>query len=93
MPTGSAPITLAADKRCDVPDFVMELREKAITPHVAQNTHGRRSTIDGRTTRHSGYAVSQRIRKPDEEAFGWAKTVAGSVHTCGGVSSYSTVHV
>jgi hypothetical protein len=51
------------DKGYDVGDFVMELREKAVTPHVAQNTNGRRSAIDGRTTRHSGYAVSQRIRK------------------------------
>ena len=55
----------------------MELREKTVTPHVAQNTKGRRSAIDRRTTRHSGYAVSQRIRKRVEEAFGWAKTVAG----------------
>src|SRR5215831_7130012 len=65
------------DKGYDVGDFVMELREKAVTPHVAQSTNGRRSAIDGRTTRHSGYAVSQRIRKRVEEAFGWAKTVAG----------------
>ncbi|MCA3383125.1 MAG: transposase, partial [Roseomonas sp.] len=42
-----------------------------------QNTHGRRSAIDGRTTRHPGYAISLRIRKRIEEAFGWAKTVAG----------------
>ena len=54
-----------------------ELREQAVTPHVAQNQNGRRSAIDGRTTRHPGYAVSQRIRKRIEEAFGWAKTVAG----------------
>ena len=58
-------------------DFVMELRERAVTPHVAQNDTNRRSAIDGRTTRHSGYAVSMRIRKRIEEAFGWAKTVAG----------------
>jgi hypothetical protein len=44
---------------------------------VAQNTSARRSAIDGRTTRHPGYAISQRIRKRVEEAFGWAKTVAG----------------
>jgi hypothetical protein len=44
---------------------------------VAQNTNGRRSAIDGRTTRHPGYAISLRIRKRIEEAFGWAKTVAG----------------
>jgi len=58
-------------------DFVMELRERAVTPHVAQNDTNRRSAIDGRTTRHPGYAVSMRIRKRIEEAFGWAKTVAG----------------
>jgi Transposase DDE domain len=51
--------------------------DKAVTPHVAQNQSGRRSAIDGRTTRHPGYALSQRIRKRVEEAFGWAKTVAG----------------
>ena len=47
-----------------------------MTPHVAQNTSNRRSAIDGRTTRHPGYAVSQRIRKRIEEAFGWIKEVA-----------------
>jgi len=71
------PVTLGADKGYDAGDFVMELRDKAVTPHVAQNTNGRRSAIDGRTTRHPGYVVSQRIRKRVEEAFGWAKTVAG----------------
>ena len=53
------------------------MRDKAVIPHVAQNTSGRRSAIDERTTRHPGYAISQRIRKRVEEAFGWAKTVAG----------------
>jgi hypothetical protein len=48
-----------------------------VRPHVAQNTSGRRSAIDGRTTRHAGYAISQRIRKCIEEPFGWTKTVAG----------------
>ena len=48
---------------------------------VAQNTSGRSSAIDGRTTRHGGYAVSQRIRKRIEEAFGWIKTVAGQEKT------------
>ena len=47
------------------------------TPHVAQNDTRRTSAIDGRTTRHTGYAVSQRIRKRIEECFGWAKTVGG----------------
>src|SRR5678815_4834682 len=53
------------------------MRERRVTPHVAQNTSGRRSAIDGRTTRHPGYAVSQRIRKRIEEGFGWMKTIAG----------------
>ncbi len=70
-------VTLGGDKGFDTGDFVAELREINVTPHVAQNTNGRRSAIDGRTTRHPGYAVSMRIRKRIEEAFGWAKTVAG----------------
>jgi transposase len=71
------PLTLGADKGYDASDFVIELRELTVTPHVAQNQNGRRSAIDGRTTRHPGYEISQRIRKRIEEAFGWAKTVAG----------------
>ena len=70
-------VTLGGDKGFDTQDFVAELREINVTPHVAQNRSGRRSAIDGRTTRHPGYAVSLRIRKRIEEAFGWAKTVAG----------------
>jgi transposase len=70
-------ITLGADKAYDAEDFVNELRSMNVTPHVAQNTSGRSSAIDGRTTRHDGYAVSQRIRKRIEEAFGWIKTIAG----------------
>jgi transposase len=69
-------ITLGADKGYDTKDFVMELRELNVRPHVAQNTSGRRSAVDGRTTRHGGYATSQRIRKRIEEAFGWIKTIA-----------------
>ena len=74
--------TLAGDKGFDTADFVAELRERRITPHVARNAYDtgkarRRSNIDGRTTRHPGYAVSQRIRKRIEEIFGWLKTVAG----------------
>lgn len=71
------PITLGADKAFDTGDFVDDLRESNVTPHVARNLSGRRSAIDGRTTRHPGYAISLRIRKRIEEAFGWAKTVAG----------------
>jgi hypothetical protein len=72
----AAKVTLAGDKGFDTQDFVAELREINVTPHVAQNISGRRSTIDGRATRHPGYEVSLRIRKRIEEAFGWAKTVA-----------------
>ena len=60
----------------DAEDFVNDLRSMTVTPHVAQNTSGRSSAIDARTTRHGGYAVSQRVRKHIEEAFGWIKTVA-----------------
>src|SRR5436305_2047623 len=70
-------ITLGADKGYDAADFVEELRTINVRPHVARNTSGRRSSIDRRTTRHPGYAASQRIRKRIEEAFGWIKTVAG----------------
>ena len=69
-------ITLGADKAYDTEDFINELRSMKVTPHVAQNTSGRSSAIDGRTTRHGGYAASQRIRKRIEEAFGWIKTIA-----------------
>jgi hypothetical protein len=54
---------------------VRELRALQVTPPVAQNTLGRSSAIDGRTTRHPGYAISQRKRKCVEESFGWLKTV------------------
>ena len=74
-------ITLGADKGYDAEDFVNELRSMNVTPHLARNTSRRRSAIDGRTTRHGGYIVSQRIRKRIEEAFGWIKTVAGQDKT------------
>jgi transposase len=70
-------ITLAADKGYDTRDFVAALRTLRATPHIAQHTTGRRSAIDGRTTRHPGYAVSQRKRKLVEQGFGWMKTVGG----------------
>ena len=69
--------TVAGDKAYDTRGFVADLRELHITPHVAPNTTRQRSTIDGRTTRHEGHAVSQRIRKRIEEPFGWIKTIAG----------------
>ena len=55
----------------------MAVRELNAVPHVARNTAGRRSAIDGRTTRHPGYAASQPIRKRIEEVFGWTKGSAG----------------
>jgi hypothetical protein len=69
--------TLAGDKGYDTKDFVAELRDRGITPHLAPNTTRQRSTIDGRTTRHPGHATSQRIRKRIEEPFGWIKTIGG----------------
>jgi transposase len=74
---GNHRITLGADRAYDVAGFVADLRECNVTPHVAQNTTNRRSAIDGRTTRHSGYAVSGRVRKRIEEVFGWTKAAAG----------------
>jgi transposase len=68
--------TLGADKAYDTASFIAALRDLKITPHIAQHT-SRRSAIDRRTTRHPGYAVSQRVRKRIEEAFGWIKTTGG----------------
>jgi transposase len=68
-------VTVGADKAYDTHDFVRELRDLKVTPHVAQNSQNRSSAIDGRTTRHAGYALSQRKRKRVEEIFGWIKTV------------------
>ena len=74
---GDDRITLAGDKGYDTRDFIAQCRERNVTPHVAQNIGPRRgSAIDGRTTRHAGYSVSQVIRKRVEEIFGWTKTVA-----------------
>jgi hypothetical protein len=58
-----------------MPAWVAAVRQLGITPHVAQHTTNRRSAIDGRTTRHPGYAISQRCRKKVEQPFGWMKTV------------------
>lgn len=66
--------TVGADKAFDVRSFVATVRALDITPHIAQKTH---SAIDGRTTRHEGYEVSQRKRKLVEQVFGWWKTIAG----------------
>jgi transposase len=72
---GPGAVTVGADKSYDTRDFVARARNLKVTPHVAQNTAGRKSAIDGRTTRHPGYAISQRIRKRVEEVFGWMKTI------------------
>ena len=78
-PGSTRRLTLGADKGYDCSDFVRDLRQACVTPHVAQKT--RHSAIDGRTTRHPGYAVSQTRRKKIEEPFGWAKTVGPMAQT------------
>ena len=74
---GDRPVTVGGDKGFDTAEFVRECRHLHVTPHVAQNL-GRRggSAIDSRTTRHAGYALSQKKRKRIEECFGWLKTIA-----------------
>jgi transposase len=67
-------ITLGADKGYDTKEFVRQLRDRLVTPHIARK---QTSIIDERTTRHPGYAISQRKRKRVEEIFGWLKTVGG----------------
>jgi IS5 family transposase len=68
-------ITVGADKGYDAKDFVSTVRELRITPHVSQNTSNRRSAIDRRTTRHSGYEVSLSKRWLVEKPFGWLKQI------------------
>lgn len=84
---GRRRITLGADKAYDVAAYVEALRARRITPHIARDDHvtktgkRRRTSIDGRTMRHSGYAASLRIRKRIEESFGWIKTTGGLAKT------------
>lgn len=73
---GGRRCTLGADKQYDARNFVAQLRQSQVTPHVAQNNTRRKSAIDHRTTRHTGYQVSQKKRKRVEEIFGWLKTIA-----------------
>lgn len=74
---GSQPVTVGADKGYDTAGFVAGCRDLHVTPHVAQNDkRPGGSAIDGRTTRHPGYAISQKKRKRIEECFGWLKTIA-----------------
>ena len=74
-------VTVGTDKAYDSRGFVEKTRAMNVTPHVTQNTNGRSSAIDGRTTRHDGYAVSLRCRARIEEIFGWLKTVGGQRKT------------
>ena len=75
---GFLPTTLGADAGYDVQRFVDAVRARGVTPHIAQTRDKRRSSrVDGRTTRHAGYEISQRCRKKVEEIFGWMKTVGG----------------
>ena len=84
---GKRRITLAGDKGFDVAAFVDDLRDRKVTPHIAVQGHltktgkRRKTRIDGRTTRHAGYRISQRIRKRIEEIFGWVKVQAGQNKT------------
>ncbi len=78
-PGSTRRLTLGADKGYGAAGFVSDLREACVTPHVAQKS--RYSAIDGRTTRHQGYALSIKHRKRIEEAFGWAETVGGMAQT------------
>jgi len=75
-------ITVGADKGYDAATFIDGLRQLRATPHIARCvTSHRASNLDGRTTRHVGYELSQRARKRIEEAFGWIKTIAGQRQT------------
>lgn len=71
------PRSVGGDKNYDTRECVAAMRERGVTPHVAQNNSRRSSAIDGRTTWRPGYARSQRVRKRVEEIFGWMKTVGG----------------
>jgi len=74
---GENRVTVGADKGYDTMDFVAECRILKVTPHVAQNVkRNGGSAVDGRTTRHGGYVISQRKRKRIEKSFGWLKTIA-----------------
>jgi transposase len=95
---GANRVTVGADKAYDTRDFVAECRNLKVTPHVAQNTkRSGGSAIDERTTRHDGYAISQRKRKRIEESFGWLKTIAlmrkvrhRGIHKVGWVFTFAT---
>ena len=78
-PGSTRQLSLGADKGFDAAEFVADLRQACVTPHIAQKS--RYSAIDARTARHEGYALSIKHRKRIEEAFGWAKTIGGMAQT------------
>ncbi len=78
-PGSTRRLTLGENKGFDAAEFVADLRQACVTPNVAQKS--RYSAIDGRTIRHEGYALSIKLRKRIEEAFGWAKTIGGMAQT------------
>jgi hypothetical protein len=92
---GGGRVTLGADKAYDVADFVASLRARSVSPHIAIDGHvrvtgkPRKTSVDGRVTRHPGYAISQRIRKRIEEVFGWIKASAGLGESSCGVAGVS----
>ena len=88
-PGSTRRLTLGADKGYDAAEFVQDLRRACVTPHVAQKA--RHSAIDGRTSRHEGYALSLKHRKRIEEACGWAKTVGGMEMRRAGDGTETTV--
>jgi hypothetical protein len=77
---GDRQLTVGGDKNYDQHRFVDRCRMMSVTPHVAQKQH---SAVDGRTTRHAGYATSQKLRKRVEEIFGWEKRRSAAVASCG----------
>ncbi len=87
---GFYPKTMGGDENYDTQDCVAGLRERGPDPiGVAQNTAGRRSAIDGRTTRHSGYALSQRARKRVEEIFRWMKPLLSKAEVTVGWADFA----
>lgn len=72
---GGKRVTLGGDKGYDVLEFIEQMRDLEVTPHIAVKQEKRKGGIDGRTTRHEGYDISQRKRKLVEQIFGWGKTI------------------
>ena len=74
---GTGRVTVGGDKGFDTAEFVRECRNMRVTPQVTQNLARRGgSAMDGRTTQHVSYRISQKKRKRIEECFGWLQTIA-----------------